>query len=324
MKKEENKEVEFGLPSIGIPAEVLFNPKITKTEKILFGFLRNLSQKEEGCWASNRYLGIINGIKPQTVSVAISNLKKWGYITVEYSTNISGVQIRHIHISTDYPKTYRKLVTDWYKHIKSPMFSKERGNKIDKLSFDEIKMTLLQKSKPPMKIPKKPSDKNGIKVYKEIYKKEGNHIQSKNEENEENFLKNLSYEEKEKISRKNLYINKKEKFLEDFDPSIFPQNLLIEPEHFDLFWTVYPKSRDKGKAKTFWRDLTKEKDRPSLYEILSAVLAQKETSQWARKDQKYISVPFRWLSEQKWLNDPATMIDTSTENQVEGWIPPAQ
>lgn len=95
---------------IFIPAEVLHNPKITKTEKILFGFLQNLSQKEEGCCASNRYLGLINNIKPQTVSVAVSNLKKWGYINVKYSTNAAGTQIRHIHINAEYPKIYKDMV----------------------------------------------------------------------------------------------------------------------------------------------------------------------------------------------------------------------
>ena len=34
---------ENGLPSIGIPAEILFHPELSNTEKILFGFIRNLA-----------------------------------------------------------------------------------------------------------------------------------------------------------------------------------------------------------------------------------------------------------------------------------------
>ena len=46
--KQKTKTNFFGLPDIGIPSEVLFHPELTNTEKMLFGYLRNLSQTEKG------------------------------------------------------------------------------------------------------------------------------------------------------------------------------------------------------------------------------------------------------------------------------------
>ena len=43
MEQAENKECYLGLPDIGIPAEVLFHPELSEVEKLIFGFLRNLS-----------------------------------------------------------------------------------------------------------------------------------------------------------------------------------------------------------------------------------------------------------------------------------------
>ena len=36
---EEKEQNQFGLPGIGIPAELLFNEDFNSTEKIIFGFI---------------------------------------------------------------------------------------------------------------------------------------------------------------------------------------------------------------------------------------------------------------------------------------------
>ena len=77
-KKGENmndyheEKQKIGIPAIGIPGEVAFNHFLTDKEKILFGFIRNLSRSRKGCWASNRYLGNLIRAKPQTISGAIT------------------------------------------------------------------------------------------------------------------------------------------------------------------------------------------------------------------------------------------------------------
>lgn len=124
MERTKHKEKEtpfFGLPDIGIPSEVLFHPKLTNTEKMLFGFLRNLSQTEKGCWASNRWLGGLLGVGPQTITNAISNLKKHHYILTIEERTTDGRNVRRIFINPEYPLIYRNLVVEGYKNINGPL-----------------------------------------------------------------------------------------------------------------------------------------------------------------------------------------------------------
>ena len=109
--EEEMEKVKFGLPSIGIPGEVLFNSHLTLTDKVLFGFIRNLSKSKSGCWASNRYLGELIGVRPQTISLSVSKLKKYGYITVKFEEKkLTKETIRRIYENPEYPKIYENLV----------------------------------------------------------------------------------------------------------------------------------------------------------------------------------------------------------------------
>jgi len=101
------------LPDIGIPAEVLFHPELSHTEKILFGFLRNLSQSEKGCWASNKWLGGLIGVKGQTITNGIAKLRNWQYILVEYERTSDGRNVRRVFINPDYPRIYRDLVMEY-------------------------------------------------------------------------------------------------------------------------------------------------------------------------------------------------------------------
>ncbi len=106
-------EAEYGLPSIGIPAELLFNPGLTYMEKILFGFIRNLSKTERGCWASNQYLGELIGVGRQAISNGIANLKKYSYIKIEMVEKdplTTKEKERRVYEDPDYPSRYRKLV----------------------------------------------------------------------------------------------------------------------------------------------------------------------------------------------------------------------
>jgi len=163
MKKEENKEVEFGLPDILIPAEVLFNSNLTETEKILFGFLRNLSITKKGCWASNRYLGRVIDKKASTVSAAISNLKNLEYIKVYYEVRDDGSQIRRIFINTKFPTVYRNLVETWHKKIKSQKFQYDPSKKT-KDPCQKNGIPLPGKQNNPSEKTEQPAQKNRNKV----------------------------------------------------------------------------------------------------------------------------------------------------------------
>jgi hypothetical protein len=108
---------QFGLPSIGIPAEVLFNPELSHLQKMLFGYLRNLSQTEKGCWASNRYLSRCLGVEKQTISNAVSKLKEYLYIKVQFRTLANGMQGRVIYLNDFYPHIYAKYIQQVYKNL---------------------------------------------------------------------------------------------------------------------------------------------------------------------------------------------------------------
>lgn len=81
----------------------------------------------------------------------------------------------------------------------------------------------------------------------------------------------------------------------------------ITPSMFEKFWSLYPKKVDKGKAKTKWSQLCKKPDRPTWLTIKSAIEAQKKSARW--QDSKFIPHPTTWLNQQRWLDDPAEMID---------------
>lgn len=107
----ETSQQHFGLPSIGIPAEVLFNPQLTLYEKMLFGFIRNLAHSKDGCFATNAYLGGLVGIKQRATTSAITNLKKSGCVFVQMDHKPDGSFLRRIYINYDYPKNFWKSVT---------------------------------------------------------------------------------------------------------------------------------------------------------------------------------------------------------------------
>ena len=117
MKRTNEPKQQFGLPAIGIPAEVLFHPKLSNTEKILFGLIRNLAYGEKGCFASNNWLGGLLGVKTQTISNGINHLKEWEVIIVEYTTDREK-QTRHIYLNPEYSHIYNEMLTDeGYKKI---------------------------------------------------------------------------------------------------------------------------------------------------------------------------------------------------------------
>lgn len=123
LSEEITEKHEWGLPNIVIPAEVLFHPELRHNEKILFGFIQNLSKTERGCWASNRYLGELIGVGIQSASDAISNLKNKKFILVSYH-NDNGKQVRIIQINEKYTEIYAHMIQEIYSNIKGGLQKK--------------------------------------------------------------------------------------------------------------------------------------------------------------------------------------------------------
>lgn len=80
MEKDE-KEIEKYLK---IGNEILYNPELDCTEKILLAEIQSLHKLEKGCFASNEHFALLLGLKtPAAASKRISKLTKMGYITTK-------------------------------------------------------------------------------------------------------------------------------------------------------------------------------------------------------------------------------------------------
>jgi len=119
--KRTRQEQQFGMPDVGIPAEVLFNPELTETQKVLFGFIRNLAHTEKGCWASNSYLSKFMNCGRQTITNGIAKLKEYNYIIVELHGLENGTQTRRIYINKMFPQIYSDYLQEVYKNINRPL-----------------------------------------------------------------------------------------------------------------------------------------------------------------------------------------------------------
>lgn len=67
---------------IWIPAAIWLDDRLSAQEMVILAEIDSLD-KEDGCWASNEYLAKFCKCSAGTVSRAIANLKKFGYIRVK-------------------------------------------------------------------------------------------------------------------------------------------------------------------------------------------------------------------------------------------------
>jgi len=110
---EKHKSTPSG---IGIPVEVFCNYQLTQTEKMLFGYIQNLSKSSKGCWASNKYLGKITGVGEQSITNSLRTLQDYQYIVVELEKSPRGIS-RHIFINPNYLVIYKPLVEIFYDNL---------------------------------------------------------------------------------------------------------------------------------------------------------------------------------------------------------------
>lgn len=106
---EEEDLQKLGVWVIGIPGEVLFHPELTQAEKILFGFLKCLSCSEDGCYASNFYLGNLIKMDEHNISKSIKKLKELGFLETFYSIKEEGGTHRNIFINYSFGKEYNEM-----------------------------------------------------------------------------------------------------------------------------------------------------------------------------------------------------------------------
>ena len=82
-----------------IPAKVRYDRNLKPAEKILYGELTALSNKNGYCHAQNRYFANLYNVSNETVSRWISHLQSLGYIYAKLIRNEQQVVIsRHIYV----------------------------------------------------------------------------------------------------------------------------------------------------------------------------------------------------------------------------------
>ena len=80
---EDNKISYYAI----IPATVRYSQELKANEKLLYGEITALSNKNGYCYAQNRYFANLYGVSIETVSRWLSHLQKLGFIKIEIKRN---------------------------------------------------------------------------------------------------------------------------------------------------------------------------------------------------------------------------------------------
>lgn len=95
-----------------IPANVRYDKRLKPIERLLYGEITCLANKEGFCFASSSYFAKLYDCSRETISRYISNLSRYGYITISLENNYQ----RKIYIGCDRNITggYDRNITGGY------------------------------------------------------------------------------------------------------------------------------------------------------------------------------------------------------------------
>lgn len=105
-------DITWGVPVIIVPAEAVFNPKLSSDEKMLFGILFNLAPITNlyGTKITDDQLSNFLNIPTDTIKNGLSNLANLFYIEIKKDK----LQNRVLFIDWFYTSRYRSLVEQWH------------------------------------------------------------------------------------------------------------------------------------------------------------------------------------------------------------------
>lgn len=84
---------------------------------------------------------------------------------------------------------------------------------------------------------------------------------------------------------------------------------------FDVFWSAYPKKKNKGQAKKTWAKLSKSKQLPVIGVLLDAIASAKQSKDWKKDGGQFIPHPSTWLNAEGW-NDECSQDRTEPVTEV--------
>lgn len=106
-----------------IPAKVRYDDRLRANEKLLYGEIVALSNKDGKCWASNSYFAKIYKVGTSTISTWINNLANNGYVVLTYvyrgeTKEIEKREITLTEVSTNIDRGIHKNEIGIHKKIK--------------------------------------------------------------------------------------------------------------------------------------------------------------------------------------------------------------
>lgn len=72
---------------IVIEADVLLDSNLSNTDKVVYGLINSLSNRDDNCRASNHYLCKVLHISDRQLRRCLANLLKYNYIDIELVNN---------------------------------------------------------------------------------------------------------------------------------------------------------------------------------------------------------------------------------------------
>lgn len=116
-----------------IPAKVRYDDRLRANEKLLYGEIVALSNKDGKCWASNSYFAKIYKVGTSTISTWINNLANKGYIVLTYvyredTKEIEKREITLIEVSANIDRGIHKNEIGIHKKTKGYSQNRKENN----------------------------------------------------------------------------------------------------------------------------------------------------------------------------------------------------
>lgn len=133
-----------------IPAYIRYNNNLKFAERLMYGEITALSNKEGYCFASNRYFANLYGVSQSTISRWISHLAELNSIKVEVIRNEKKEVVERRIYLTDTPYV-QNCIYPYTQKNQYPMCKKRKDNIINNNMLDSLYNYIINKEK---KIPK--------------------------------------------------------------------------------------------------------------------------------------------------------------------------
>ncbi|MEI0540567.1 helix-turn-helix domain-containing protein [Brachyspira pulli] len=128
-----------------IPAEVRYDKRLKPLARLLYGEITALTNDKGYCWATNNYFANLYSISSATVSRYISQLKEYGYITIDYKIKNNNIDKRKIYLKTiQNNKVLTKLTREYKQNNQTGIGKKVKDNNIINNTINDIDKPLSE------------------------------------------------------------------------------------------------------------------------------------------------------------------------------------